>query len=89
MAEPDAQATRVSADAIAEDTIVINDRCSVRTVDEHRVVLVAGVPMLHFTVGDRTAEAHAMVMLVEHRWADQNDVARAFGCSPRASPSVR
>jgi len=83
MVKPDAQAKLFSTDVIAEGTVVINDRCSVRTVDEHRVVLVAGIPMLHFTVGDRTAEAHAMVMLVEHRWADQNDVARAFGCSPR------
>ena len=29
------------------------------------------------------AEAHAMVSLVEQGWADQNDVARAFGCSAR------
>jgi len=30
------------------------------------------------------AEAHAMVNLVEQGWADQNDVARAFGYSDKA-----
>ena len=29
------------------------------------------------------AEAHAMVSLVEKGWADQSDVARAFGCAVR------
>jgi transposase len=46
-------------------------------------VVVAGVPLAHFVVGDRLAEAYAMVSLVEPGWADQNDVARAFGRAPR------
>ena len=64
-------------------TVVINDRCQLRTDGVHRVVLVAGLPMLPYAVGDRMAEAHAMVTLVEQGYADQNDVARAFRCSDR------
>jgi transposase len=55
----------------------------IRTQDGHRVVVVSGVALAQYTVGDRMAEAHAMVSLVEQGWADQNDVARAFGCSAR------
>jgi len=61
----------------------INDRCQIRTQDGHRVVIVSGISLAHYSVADRMAEAHAMVSLVEQGWADQNDVARAFGCSSR------
>ncbi len=64
-------------------TVVINARCLVRTQDGHRVVVVAGVVLAQYTVGDRMAEAHAMVSLVEQGWANQNDVAHAFGVSAR------
>jgi transposase len=64
-------------------TVVVNDRCVIRTKEGHRVVIAAGVPLAHYAVGDRMAEAHAMVCLVDQGWADQNDVARAFGCSVR------
>jgi transposase len=61
----------------------INDRCQIRTQEGHRVVIVSGIPVAHYAVADRMAEAHAMVNLVEQGWADQNDVARAFGYSAR------
>lgn len=64
--------------------VVINDRCVVRTLGAHRIVIVAGVPIAHYSTEDAMAEALAMVTLVEQGWADQNDVARAFGCSPRS-----
>lgn len=64
-------------------TKFINERCVLRADGQHRVVLAAGVPIAQYAVGDRMAEAHAMVSLVDQGWADQNDVARAFGCSPR------
>ena len=67
----------------SSDTHVVNDRCLVRTQDGHRVVVAAGVPVAQYAVGDRMAEAHAMVSLVEQGWAEQNDVARAFGCTAR------
>ena len=66
-----------------EDCRVINDRCLLRTQEGRRVVMVAGVVCEQYALGDRAAEAHAMVQLVETGWADQNDVARAFGCSAR------
>ncbi len=61
----------------------INDRCQIRTQESHRVVMVSGIPVAYYAVADRMAEAHAMVNLVEQGWADQNDVARAFGYSAR------
>lgn len=66
-----------------EGTCVINARCLVITRDHRRVVLVSGIPIAQYTLGDRMSEAHAMVSLVELGWADQNDVAKAFGCSAR------
>src|SRR5712692_6561320 len=63
--------------------VVINDRCLMRTQYGHRLVIVAGIVLAQYPVGDHLAEAHAMVSLVEQGWADQNDVARAFARSPR------
>src|SRR6266700_8450267 len=66
-----------------EDTWVINERCLLRTQGGHRVVLVAGISLAQYALGDRMSEAHAMVSLVDLGWADQNDVAEAFGYSAR------
>jgi transposase len=66
-----------------EGTLVVNDRCLIRTQDGHRLVIVSGIVLWQYTEGDRMAEAHAMVSLVEQGLADQNDVARAFGYSVR------
>jgi len=68
----------------AGDTVAINGRCLVRTRDGHRVILVAGMPVAQYAVGDALAEAHAMVSLVEQGWAEQVDVARAFHRSTRS-----
>jgi transposase len=81
-------AKRVSEDLFPEarnpeDTCAINERCRFRTQDGHRVVLVSGVVVAQYEVTDGMAEAHAMVMLVSSGWADQNEVARAFGCAAR------
>jgi len=65
------------------DTVVVSDRCVVRTRDGHRVLVVAGVAFLHYAVGDRMAEAHAIVSLVEQGWATQVEAADAFGCTTR------
>ena len=48
------------------------------------MVLIAGIPIAHYAIGDAMAEAHAMVSLIEQGWADQIDVARAFGRSERS-----
>ena len=53
------------------------------TRDSRRLVLVSGIPIAQYAPCDRMSEAHAMVSLVELGWADQNDVAKAFGYSAR------
>jgi hypothetical protein len=45
---------------------------------------VAGVPIAHYAVADAMAEAYAMVQLVTPGWADQSEVAHAFGRSERS-----
>jgi transposase len=66
-----------------EGTCFINARCLVISRDDRRVVLVSGMPIAQYALGDRMSEAHAMVSLVELGWADQNDVAKAFGYPAR------
>lgn len=76
---------RLFSDPVDSDgTVVINDRCVVRTADGVRVVIVSGVISAHYAVDDRMAESYAMVNLVEHGWAEQKEVARAFDCSTRS-----
>jgi len=86
MAPPQQQGDLFAAQAPSPptDTVAINTRCMLRTKDGHRAVLVAGIPIAHFARGDRMAEAYAMVTLVDQGWADQVEVARAFGCSTRS-----
>jgi predicted RecB family nuclease len=62
---------------------VINDRCKVRTHDGRRAVIVSGIVLAEYSLGDRVGEAYAMVTLVEQGLADQNDLAQTFGCSTR------
>ena len=65
------------------NTRVINDRCLLRTQDEHGVVIVAGMVLAQSALTDEMAQAYAMVSLVKPGGANQNQVARAFGCSAR------
>ena len=65
------------------NTVVINARCSVRIEGDQRVIVVAGLPVHHYRAEDAIAEAYAMVFLVETGYAQQTDVARAFGVSVR------
>ena len=64
-------------------TIHVNARCVVRVQDGCWLVLVSGMPLLHFAQGDAMAKAHAVVSLVEQGWATQVEVAKAFGCTTR------
>ena len=66
-----------------EGTQLINERCVLRTQEGYRVLLVAGIPLAHYAVGDSMSEAYAMVSLVDQGWAGQKEVAKAFGCSAR------
>ena len=83
MAARTPQGNLFSDDGVADDTRVINGRCLLRFGDGHGVVVVAGIPVAHFAVGDRMSEAHARVSLVAQGHASQVEVARAFGCSTR------
>ena len=67
----------------ASDSVVINARCLLRIEEKQRVVLVAGLPVHHYQTEDAVAEAYAMVFLVESGFAQQCEVARAFGQSER------
>ena len=60
-----------------ESLRVVNSRCLVRSQNGYRVVLVSGMPLAHYAVGDRMSEALAMVNLVDQGWADQDEVARS------------
>src|ERR1700756_122831 len=68
----------------ASNTVVINARCSLRIEADERVIVVAGLPVHHYRGGDAVAEAYATVFLVESGFAQQTDVARAFGRSERS-----
>src|SRR5436853_5891589 len=67
----------------ASNTVVINARCSLRIEADQRVIVVAGLPVHHYRAEDAVAEAYAMVFLVEAGFAQQTEVARAFGRSVR------
>ena len=65
------------------DIIMINGRCTLRREGEARMVCVAGSAMHHWMAGDPMAERYAMVSLVQSGYADQNDIAWAFGITTR------
>lgn len=65
------------------DTVIINARCTLRIAEDHRVVVVGGLAAHHYRANDSVAEAYAMVFLVDSGFAQQTEVARAFGRSVR------
>lgn len=83
MSPPDSQRSLFSVPPPESGLVLVNDRVTVRTQGIFRVVTVDGLSIYHYPLTDRMAEACAMVMLVEAGHADQNDVARAFGCTDR------
>jgi transposase len=68
---------------VASNIVIINARCSLRMEADERVIVVAGLPVHHYRAGDGVAAAYAMVFLVDSGFAQQTDVARAFGRSVR------
>ena len=64
-------------------TAFVNERVSFQTEDQQRVILVHGIVFAHYSLQDRAAEAYSLVKLFESGYADQNDLARCFGYSPR------
>jgi transposase len=64
--------------------IVVNDRVCIRTEGSRRVVLVHGVIVAHYDINDRAAEEYSMLTLFGSGYADQDEIARAFGYSTRS-----
>ncbi len=64
-------------------TVIVNDLVTIQTAEGYRIVCVGNIVVSHYQLGDQMAEAHAMVMLFESGYADQNDIARNFGCTTR------
>jgi hypothetical protein len=64
-------------------TVVLNDRVNIRTEGSQRAVFLQGLVLMHYDVKDHAAEECAMVTLFKAGYADQNDIARAFACTPR------
>ena len=69
MSDPEGQAELFTIPSGPESSEVINDRCLLRTQDGRRMVIIFGIVLAHYAVGDRIAEAHARVSLVEQGWA--------------------
>src|SRR3989338_2294487 len=83
MAESNDAGTLFPLPVPPEGTVVVNERWILRTQEGQRVIMACGIALARYGVEDRTAEAYWMVNLVDQGWADQNDVARAFGVSAR------
>ena len=64
--------------------VIVNDRVSIHTQGIRRVVLVHGVIVAHYEISDHSAEAYAMLILLNSGYADQKEIARAFECSTRS-----
>jgi transposase len=63
--------------------VVVNGRCVLRKETDHRLLVVAGLPVHHYTADDEVAAAYAMVFLVEGGYATREEVAAAFGVCTR------
>jgi prepilin-type processing-associated H-X9-DG protein len=83
MAKPSSQCELFSAEIASASVVVLNARCQLRHEGDQTVVLMSGFPVAHFTDTDQLAKCNVMVMLVEHGWALQVEVARAFACDVR------
>jgi len=62
----------------------VNHHVYFSTEETERVICVHGVAFAHYDVSDRVAEAYAMVSLFESGYANQKNIAGAFGVSARS-----
>lgn len=83
MATPSSQCELFPGESADDGVTVLNSRCCLQRDGQETVVLVSGQPIAHFGVNDLSAKANVMVMLVEHGWAMQVEVAHAFSCDVR------
>jgi transposase len=64
--------------------VFVNDHVYFTTEGTQRVIIVHGVAFAHYDIGDRPAEAYAMVSLFETGYANQNEIAQSFKVSTRS-----
>jgi prepilin-type processing-associated H-X9-DG protein len=83
MAKPSSQCDLFSTEVASDGVVVLNARCRLQREGDQTVVLMSGFPVAHFSDTDQLAKCNVMVMLVEHGWALQVEVARAFTCDVR------
>ena len=81
--KPFLQGDLFSAEVATDGVVVLNARCRLQREGDETVVLMSGFPVAHFSDTDQLAKCNVMVMLVEHGWAMQVEVARAFACDVR------
>jgi hypothetical protein len=84
MADPSVQPELFPGSDAQTGVVHINAQCLIRAQGDRRVVVVRGMPMYPLVAGDQAAEAYVMVLLVEQGWAQQTEVARAFGRTTRS-----
>jgi prepilin-type processing-associated H-X9-DG protein len=84
MADRETQPTLLIPEAPTAGAVHVNGRCLLRRRDGHCVVVVCGMVLAQFDDDDAAGKAYAMVQLVEQGWAQQTEVARAFGCAARS-----
>lgn len=77
------QLALVAPPSQSSGVVFINPRCLIRAEGDLRVVVVAGLPVYHYSVDDAVAEAYAMVSVVDSGFAKQKEVSQAFCCSAR------
>jgi len=61
--------------------VVVNARCMVREEGGMRTVLVGGIPLFHYAVGDQTLEALWMVQGVQNGWVKPAELVSALDVS--------
>jgi len=60
-------------------TTAINDRCCIRDCEDMRTVFVWGNALFRYDITDEVTQRYAAVTLVTEGWAQQQEVAAAFG----------
>ncbi|MGA2260220.1 MAG: helix-turn-helix domain-containing protein [Acidobacteriota bacterium] len=64
--------------------VLVNHHVNFSTGKTERVIFVHAVAFARYDISDRAAEAYAMVSLFESGYANQKNIARAFGVSARS-----
>ncbi len=71
----------VALDEAAPHVTHVNARVQIRAEGDAVVVVVGGVPVAHYCIGDEAGESHARVTLWLSGAASPSELARAFGCA--------